>query len=468
MNAPHIGYYLHFPSNRGAANELVIGYYRDRYRLFILDNYKTPSKFKNLAYAYYDLSMPLLFWIDESDDTVNKIKFLDDIQIEERSEVNKGLYILSGDTNAFPYLQESAENVVSKYNYTQVEKEYIKLFIERIYLYRRIKEIEISNKQKYALAQETHIQKIKSGIEYVLNLDIDKVLSSLSVNVWDHHRTKIGGDDTYRVYQLISIDDKSIYVDEYLKILFQLGEKCIIEESGYTSYFPHPEITFGTYDEEHLRPIREEYQTKYSKVDHLFWYYQKNKDVIKSDNIDTSNYSKRIKDIDGEIESLTFNIKILHERLDERFFYPLNCSWEDVHKHVSELNEFLTRIQCLKPKMRVIISGYVKEIDTSKAKKVIQNLMDDLIRYKDLTLITGNANGGENISLNYALEKKITYVNGYTKWTMLGKDKSKQRYQEMAEDVDMICLIGDSSNYLYQNFNEIAKQKNIKVVNLTF
>lgn len=467
MNAPHIGYYLHFPGNSGGANELILGYYQDRYRLFILDNHKTPSKFKNLSYSYYDLSMPLLFWIDGSDDTVFKIKFFDEIQIEERPTANKGLYILSGNTNAFPYFQESAENVISKYNYTQVEKEYIKLFIERIYLYRRIKEIEISNTQKYALAQEAHTQKIKSGIEYVLDLDIDKVLSSLSVNVWDHHRTKIGGDDTYWVYQLISIDDKSFYIDEYLKILFQLGEKCIIEESGYTSYFPHPEITFGTYDEEQLKPIREEYKTKYSKVDHLFWYYQKNRETIKSDNIDTSNYTSRINEIDREIEDLTFNIDILHKRLDERFFYPLNRSWEDVHKHVSELNDFISRIQCLKPKMRIIISGYVNEADTPKAQKVIQNLMDDLIRDKDLTLITGNANGGEKISLNYALEKKIPFINEYTKWTMLGADRKEQRYQEMTEDVDMIYLIGDSSNYLYQNFIEIAKQKNIKVINLT-
>ena len=468
MNAPHIGYYLHFPSNSGGSNELVIGFYKDRYRLFLLDNTRTPSKFKNLTYAYYDLSMPLLFWVNDKEDTLSKILFFDEILIEKYPSANKNLYILSGNTNGFPYLQENGENIISKYDYTDVEKVYIKLYIERLYLNRRIAEINKINEHSYKLAQEAHINKIKNGIDYVLRLDIDKILSTLSIEVWDTHRTKIGGDDNYWVYQLISIEDKTLYIDEYLTSLFQLGKKCIIEESGYTSYFPHPEITFGKYDEHHLKPIREEYKRKYSKTEHLFWYYQKNQDTITYESINTTNYKKRIDEITNEIKKIIFDINELHNRLDERSFYDINRSWENAHNHVSKLNEYVSRIQCLKPRMRIIISGFVTDLEKPEAEKSIHNFMDDLIRDKDLTLITGNAKGGESIALNYALEKKISYVNEYTKWTMLGEDRRMKRYKEMAQDVDLICLIGDSNNYLYKNFVEIAEQNNIQVLFITF
>lgn len=467
MNAPHIGYYLHFPSNSGGSYELVIGFYKDRHKFFLLDNKRTPSKYRDLTFAYYDLSMPLLFWVNDNEDTLFKILFLDEILIEEKPKTNNALYILSGNTNAFPYLQENGENVISKYDYTDIEKKYIKLYIERLYLNRRISEIDKSNMHSYELAKDAHIQKIKEGIDYVLRLDIDKILSRLSIIVWDRHRTKIGGDDTYWVYQLTSIEDKTLYIDEYLTSLFQLGEKCIIEESGYTSYFPHPEIIFGKYDEDHLKPIREEYKGKYSKIEHLFWYYQNNRDTITAESINTTNYKKRIDEITNEIKKLIFDINELHKRLDERFFYDINRSWVNTHNHISELNEFVSRIQCLKPKMRIIISGFVTDSEKPQAEKSIHNLMDDLIRDKDLTLITGNAKGGENIALNYALEKKISFVNEYTKWTMLGEDRRMKRYQEMTQDVDLICLIGDSNNYLYKNFLDIAEQNNIQVLLLT-
>lgn len=64
-------------------------------------------------------------------------------------------------------------------------------------------------------------------------------------------------------------------------------------------------------------------------------------------------------------------------------------------------------------------------------------------------------------------KKKISFVNEYTKWTMLGEDRRMKRYQEMTQDVDLICLIGDSNNYLYKNFLDIAEQNNIQVLLLT-
>ena len=79
-----------------------------------------------------------------------------------------------------------------------------------------------------------------------------------------------------------------------------------------------------------------------------------------------------------------------------------------------------------------------------------------------MIIITGRAEGAETIALYYALDEKIEFVNEYTMWTMLGKDKKIERAKSMAERADLI-LLTDTDNYLTKNFKIIATELNIPI-----
>ena len=458
----HIGYYLHFPPGIEISKELILSFQNNRYQLFFVPSSLIPCKYKNLACNYYDLSMPVLFKSENQIDAEDII-FLSDIPIIDFPTISNSFYILSGKTNPIPILQYSGKDLITLYNYSEQEQRYIQLFIEAHYIKIRLKEISEENFKLKQLSKEAHKIKFLKDIEYILNIDISKILSTLSVNVWSSHRCKIGGDDSYSVYKDIDINDKSIYLDPFLKELINIGHHCILKESGYTSYFPHPEITFGEYKGLDLENERNTIKAKYSKAKHLYWYFQANKKDKPINEIITSKWEDKLSELNNALTTDFFNVKSLLKRIDQRFFLGLNRPWDDSNKHLEDLNNYLNRIQFINKTMRIIISGHISSNNIESATNKIHDIIDDLIKDHDLTIVTGNAIGAEQIALNYALSKKISFENGYTEWTMLGADRKIKRYEDMTSNIDLIILIGDKEHYLYSNFTNIGTLKNIKI-----
>ena len=81
----------------------------------------------------------------------------------------------------------------------------------------------------------------------------------------------------------------------------------------------------------------------------------------------------------------------------------------------------------------------------------------------NVEIISGNADGAEHESLQYALENKLEFVNEYTTWTMLGKDRKIERYKEMVQMADVVYLTDFEDSYLYKNFISVANEFNVPV-----
>ena len=130
------------------------------------------------------------------------------------------------------------------------------------------------------------------------------------------------------------------------------------------------------------------------------------------------------------------------------------------------------------PIKRIIISGKLPEknryglnfLETANDEAIrkrlvnkIKIIIENLLINFNVEIITGNADGAEHIAFQYALDNKIEFVNEYTKWTILGKDRKIDRYKEMANLADMIYLIDYNDSYLYNNFLSVASELEVPV-----
>jgi hypothetical protein len=460
----HIGYYYHFPRNKEIEYELIIGYVDGWYRCFLVGRGGLSGNYRNLLSNYYTYDFPVVFTIGDNN-IVRKAYFLNDLPIcENIADEKTNIFISSGRTNEFPFLYINREKVVDNKSYSPLERRFIRLFVEQTYLSRSLQLINKKNEEIAEKCKDKHRIALKKHIEYVLNLNIEEVVSSLSINVWDIHRNKIGGDDTYTVYKTVELSDKSLYIDGYLNYYLGLGEKCIIEERGFTSHFPHPEIRFGLYDETQLKIEREKLINGYSKVNHLFWLMYRPREPQIIGQTQVSGFIQRIDKINKILTEEYFNLKTI--KIPETFLYDLNSPFEDPQKILGLLNEYINREQGNYAPINVIFSGYIEKNDEAKSFKKIGNLIERMTKSRNPTVITGNADGAEHLALEYCMKNKIKYVNGYTNWTMLGNDRKNERYDEMTDDVDLIILLGNESHYLYSNFEKVGKEKHIKIYKL--
>ena len=87
----------------------------------------------------------------------------------------------------------------------------------------------------------------------------------------------------------------------------------------------------------------------YSKRDHLFWYFQLNKESPFVDTLDNRKWLEKKEKLSQLLKKEFGDIQNLVHSLDERFFYDLNRSWEDPYKSLSKLNQLLERLQFPRP-----------------------------------------------------------------------------------------------------------------------
>ena len=155
---------------------------------------------------------------------------------------------------------------------------------------------------------------------------------------------------------------------------------------------------------------------------------------------------KEIKKISGELNS-DFHLDVV-STFDERHFYDFGKSYLNQSDVITKANEYISKKFSQLPRLAVVISGKIAKSDETIAYKKIAEIFDYLQTKYFVVLITGNANGAESIALKVAYDKSIEFVNEYTNWTMLNKDRCQNRFEQMAELSDMIILFGDNDYYL--------------------
>lgn len=310
-------------------------------------------------------------------------------------------------------------------------------------------------------------------MEIVDSYNLEDILTSLSVVVTDFYRSKVGDDDSYSIDRTACIKDKSVKTDEYIDKVIGLGTECIHSDGGYTSNLRAyaPKIYIGEYKGEELENEKKRILSNYSKAEHLSYIIftkleekERALDEIGSWKI----YKDKTKD---KLDSEFFIDTLSH--IDERFFYGnYNVAFSDL---LGKVNSLIRRIILKYPRKRIVISGalpsvsnysWSRETDNTTRKRLvskIRNIIEQLLNTYNVEIISGNADGAEQLALQYALDNKIENVNNYTSWTMLGKDRESDRYYEMVKMADIVYLTDYNDSYLYNNFIKVAKEQNVPV-----
>ena len=303
-------------------------------------------------------------------------------------------------------------------------------------------------------------------MKIVDSFNLEDILSSLAVVVTDFYRSKVGGDDSYRIDRTACLEDNSVKTDEYIDKVIGLGTECIHSDSGYTSNLRAyaPKVYIGKYKGEELENEKKRILSNYSKAEHLSYiFFTKLEEKERAlDEIDSwKNYKEKIRE---KLNSDFFIDTLSH--IDERFFYGnYNVTLPDL---LDNVNSLIRRIMLKYPRKRIVISGalpYVsnytwsRETDKTIRKRLvckITNIIEQQLNTYNVVIITGNADGAEQFALQYALDKKVEIVNKYSDWTMLGKDRSPARYYEMVKMADQVFLTDYNNSYLDQNFLKVA------------
>jgi len=445
-----IGFLFHLPSNGRNHYDLVLGYDDNRFRLFFVEWKLLPWNYWDMTSHYYDLSFPVIF--TNCGDYITDIIFFHEIgnaTIKAELKSKYDAYSIEQDEHSIPYIAYKGKSIFNETNASSQEYRLANLLTSRFILARELSLLladskKISGKDRYS----EHIWKrvIKNYENYLNSIDIEDIISSLYVNVWDVHIPKVGGDDRYYVYREAKLLDGREISDEYLKDLIGLGKVCIEKDSGYTSYFPRPNIPFGVYEGQILEEEKERIINKYSRSEHMGWlmYHQLFKQEESKSKIEY--LQKEIKKISGELNS-DFHLDVV-STFDERHFYDFGKSYLNQSDVITKANEYISKKFSQLPRLAVVISGKIAKSDETIAYKKIAEIFDYLQTKYFVVLITGNANGAESIALKVAYDKSIEFVNEYTNWTMLNKDRCQNRFEQMAELSDMIILFGDNDYYL--------------------
>jgi len=107
--------------------------------------------------------------------------------------------------------------------------------------------------------------------QYISNIDIDDILSSLEVSVSESFISKVGGDDRYSVDRFTTSSLPNIGKDSYLNQLLGIGRKNLYKDSGYTSAYNMalPNLKTGVLAGEDLREYLQLLKDNYSRVTHI-------------------------------------------------------------------------------------------------------------------------------------------------------------------------------------------------------
>ncbi len=465
------GYYYHFPSNVQQDKQVVLLLQNSVFMFKEVDTDLIPFDKRSRTSAYYDLSMPVVCRLNGN--TISEVVFLNDIPISSGNNEDGFSFEINTDNrntvlkyNNKPFIDD---NITDKKDlqFAHLIEEYVGAN-KRIMTLNQI--ISFITPDRYRRSKEIITRDLMRIVD---SYNLEDILSSLSVVVTDFYRSKVGGDDSYRIERTACLEDKSVKTDEYIDKVIGLGTECIHSDSGYTSNLRAyaPKIYIGEYKGEELENEKKRILSNYSKAEHLSYiFFTKLEEKERA--LDEIGYWKINKDnIKDKLNSDFFIDKLSH--IDERFFYGnYNVAFSDL---LSNVNSLIRRIMLKFPRKRIVISGalpsvsnnsWTRDMDKTTRKRLVSkitNTIKQLLNTYNVEIITGNADGAEQLALQYALDNKIEIVNNYTSWTMLGKDRKIERYYEMVKMTDIVYLTNYNDSYLYNNFLKVANELNVPV-----
>lgn len=467
----HFGYYYHFPSTVQQYKQVVLLLQNGLFMFKEVASDLIPYKKRSMTSAYYNLSMPVICSLNGN--TVSEVVFLYDIPISEGNNDDGFTFEINTDEKSI-VLKHNNKPFIENNITEKGEVLFAHLIEQYVGSNKRIAKlnqiISFITPDRFRRSKEI----ITSDLMRIVDsYNIEDILSSLAVVVTDFYRSKIGGDDSYRIDRTAYLEDKSVKTDEYIDKVIGLGTECIHSDSGYTSNLRAyaPKVYIGEYKGEELENEKKRILSNYSKAEHLAYiFFTKLEEKERALNeIDSWKNKKEI--IEAKFNSNFFTDALSH--LDERFFYGnYNVALSDLLENV---NSLIRRIMLKYPRKRIVISGalpsvsnysWSREADKTTRKRLtskIRNIIEELLKTYNVEIITGNADGAEQLVLQYALDNKVELVNNYTSWTMLGKDRNLERYHEMVKMADIVYLTDYNESYLYNNFLMVAKEHNIPV-----
>lgn len=453
----HLGYFYNLPGTYNKGRVLVLGFVESCFKFYATEYNLIPQHYYYNTNNYHNLAYPVLFNLNG--DSINEIIFLKDLEIVSNStkENIDGFSILRLHENDMFCLQHNGNSNLFEVGYSEKEKEFTLLLVN--YTASQMLTQKYADSSNYISASDEHIdyrwkKVISTYKNYIDSIDLQNLLSSLYVKVWDHHFLKVGGDDRYYVYRLAYLQDGTNIEDPYLKELIGLGEVCIEKDSGYTSYFERPNIPFGEYEGEVLEDEKKRIISKYSKEEHMGWLFYHKLFEQRKDSEELQKWQGECSKTYTELNKKLSISKI--PKIDQRFFYELS------NDKLPLFNEYIERTLRNLPDYKIVFSGTVNEKERPQFIKQLSKIIEELSQKYNVLIVTGNSDGAEKYALNFATQHYIDFITNYSEWTMLGRERGMERARKMSEIADMIYLTGDIENYLYKNFisasNECGKE----------
>lgn len=449
-----IGFFYHFPSTYTTENELVLCLSNNGFQFYLVNRKLLPRKWTKKNTAYYKLSLPVLCQTDKYH--VAEIHFLHDFPIFSDKRDNENFYFVADNTfekmpmllldneSIFEYISNYKEKAIAQLliNCTVAQKQISS--ISKHLIYESYKDLK-GKKEKILWNFKKHIE----------SYNLEKILSSLYVRVWEHYRSKIGDDDYYNIYREGKLLDDSILVDKYIEEIIGLGKQCIYEDYGYTSQLQihakdfleqHP---IGIYHGDILEKEKQRIMAMYSKEDHMAYLFFD----LMSEQHKLSQLLLKWKKFLEETE-ITLNKKFSIEKLSsmhQGFFYSFSKHGNHTELLI-KINKYVYGLQNL-PIIKIIISGDTPLLKTPQKQGLpflikntqlekkyyakISEIIESLSKKHFVTIITSDAEGTETIARRCAENNIIEIISDKT-WM---KMKEEEKAYSMAKMADIIFLI---------------------------
>jgi hypothetical protein len=113
--------------------------------------------------------------------------------------------------------------------------------------------------------------------------------------------------------------------------------------------------------------------------------------------------------------------------------------------------------------MHLIVAGGRDFNDYSRLSKILDRIVK-IIGSDELVIISGAANGADNLAIRYARESGIKLIEKPANWNKYGKRAGYIRNREMADIATHLLAFWDGKSKGTANMISIAESENIEVM----
>ena len=271
--------------------------------------------------------------------------------------------------------------------------------------------------------------------KYLNSIDLRKILSSLYVKVWDEYYS-LRGNDSYSVYRLAKFTDGTEIEDSYLEQLIGIGQICLYEDHGDSSSFykPNINIPFGVYNQEELENEKQRIISEYSIEEHMTWlfYNQLYEQKHKQEKWDYwENYRQ------SSLHLLDENFNFL--KIKEMVSFDLR--YIDIEKRpLGKLNDYIFRIQCNLPELRIFFCGYADNQHGVVMRK-IDKIVSSLLKKYNVAIVTRDSHNMNSVEDTASSYRSSNYLKSYVVGVTSTRD-NKLQVKQICDKVDVIYFFG--------------------------